>query len=349
MFLFVAVPLFLFLFSRKIKLPSVLFPVTVLFLSIILGFRGTDVGVDTHTYSDYYDYVGTGGSDHMEIGWNILCITSKNIGLNFHEFTFFVACLTMLCFSIPMRRLPSNQGKYFGLFFFMCFGYYILMFNGMRQFLAVSLCFLSYMLLEDGKIAKSLLLVIGASFIHTSALIVIPVILLLTKVNRLDLRTILVLLMISFLIGLCVNERFLSLFSGKYSSYLFLENAFRTKDIAYLLLIVLPANAFMVYSFINAPYVLKNSYWMKLFFVSTLVLNVLQKLLIGPRIVYYFSVSEIIVVSLLALQNNYHMNRGRVKTYKIISFAYAIITYIRFLIGEVNLDYGGVIPYSMQF
>lgn len=349
MFLFITIPLLFFFFSRKVRLHRILFPTSVLLLSIILGFRGTEVGVDTHTYSDYYGYVGTGGLDHMEIGWNIVCITSKNIGLNFHQFTFLVACLTMLCFSIPISRLPSNQGKYYGLFFFMCFGYYVLMFNGMRQFLAISFCFLAYMLMDEGKITKSLLLVIGASLIHTSALIVIPAILLLPRIKRLDLRTVLVLLMISLLIGLCVNERFLSFFSGKYSSYLFLENAFRSEDLAYLLFIVLPANAFMVYSFINAPSVIKNSSWMKLFFVSTLVLNILQRLLIGPRIVYYFSVSEIIVVSLVILQNNRHMTLNRLRAYRIISITYAIVTYIRFLVGEVNLDYGGVIPYSMQF
>ena len=77
--------------------------------SAIIGFRGTDVGVDTHTYYDSYYLGGAEGLGFIEPGFDWINTHLYKWGFD-ANFSFFIyALLTNFFFYLILESLPKKQ------------------------------------------------------------------------------------------------------------------------------------------------------------------------------------------------------------------------------------------------
>lgn len=306
------------------------------FLIVLLGLRSSEIGADTARYIEYYGYVDK-STGHMEEGWNLLSRLCKYFGLSAYMFNLIIASLTLSIIGYVIRQ--QEQKTIIGLSMFLLYslGFYFLMFNGMRQLFAGAIVFLAFYLLEKKKNWKIILLVIlFASIFHTSALITIPVIFL--PKMRLEFNRILLLLGLSFVIGIVANDTFFIFLARSYAHDVY-TYGFRD-SFAYALTVGAFTNVLFLWIFHFSSTDLKQNIWMKLFFLSIVVMNLLINLVIGPRIVYFFSIAQIIAISLFIAE-------ARENTNLVICHIYALLTFIRFMIGEYNSQEGSLIPYQM--
>lgn len=273
----------------------------------------------------------------MEVGWNLLSRLCKYFGLSAYMFNLIIASLTLSIIGYVIRLQKSPKIRGLAIFLLYSLGFYFLMFNGMRQLFAGAVVFLAFYLLAENKNWKIVLLVILlASFFHTSALIAIPIVFL--PKMRLNFYWVLLLLGLSFAIGIVANEAFFMFFARNYahdvSTYGFRDS------FAYALTVGIFTNVLFLWTFHFSGTNLKQNIWMKLFFLSVIIMNLLINLVIGPRIVYYFSIAQIIAISLFIAEK-------RTSTNLVICHIYALLTFTRFMIGEYNSQEGSMIPYQM--
>ena len=314
------------------------FGLYLFFLIIILGLRSSEIGADTARYIEYYNYVDQ-STGHMEIGWNLLSRLCKYFGLSAYIFNLIVASLTLSIIGYVIRLQKSHKIIGFSLFLLYSLGFYFLMFNGMRQLFAGAIVFLAFYLLAENKNWKIIVLIILlASCFHASALITIPVVFL-PKMS-LKINWVLLVLVLSFAVGMVASDSFFTFFAGNYAHDVYtygLRDSF-----AYALTVGAFTNVLFLLIFNFSSTNLKQNIWMKLFFISVVVMNLLINLVIGPRIVYYFSIAQIIAISLFVAESKPNTNINVA-----ICYIYALLTFTRFMIGEYNSKEGSLIPYQM--
>lgn len=313
----------------------------VFLLSIILGFRSERIGIDTSTYIEYYDSLSLDiFSGYMEKGFNLVAVICKFFNLSAYGFNFVVALMTLFPYYYIITRFGNEKINGYGLFFLYSLGFYFLMFNGIRQFLAMSFILLGYDRLDRGKMAAFIMLVIIASFIHLSSLSAFLMIII-TRM-KLTLKKVFVLLLVSYVIGVLANENFLGSIAGRYASHV--DNFGLRDNMLYSLTIGLLSNLFFFWLF-RCDSSLSDNNWIKFNVLSIVVLNLMSNLVMGPRLVYIFSITSIVAMSL-------YMNSNKLnKLVKSIAYLYATITFARFIIPELlssGLD-GSLVPYEIEF
>ena len=312
----------------------------LLVLAFFLGFRGENVGDDTSRYiSYYYNVESRYGIGYMEIGWNIISEFFRVINLSAYFFHFIVALSTLLLWGIVCDKvaMKNNRVRGYALFFLYSLGFYLYMFNGMRQFLAVSIVMLAFYMLSLTKTRKFVVLIILATFFHESSflgLLIYPMM----KIRLTPLRMILILI-VTYIIGLVANESWFYLFAGKYASEIE-DFGFRT-SILYVTCVGLTTNLFFCWLIYCDKQMLSNI-WMKYFFFSIVVMNILSSVVYGPRIVYYFSITQTLSIAI-------YMARSIKKTIIPIVYLYSIVTFGRYFLPELWKIEGSLIPYYFTF
>lgn len=107
-------------------------------------------------------------------GYAVLVILVKALGILRHrEFFLLVAAVQVLCMIPVMRRYSVSYWT--SIFLFVASTDYLSwMENGMRQFLAVCITFAAFPMLVERKYGRYCLMVLAASTIHRSALLMLP-------------------------------------------------------------------------------------------------------------------------------------------------------------------------------
>lgn len=310
------------------------------FLAVILGFRGKDVGDDTARYISYFNSVDVkDGTGYMEIGWSWFSDFIKSIGFSAYFFNFLVACITLSCFVYVISKTISNN-KFWGSALFVLYscGFYLYMFNGMRQFLAISIVFLAFHLAINNKNIWAAVLILFASLFHTSA--ICGLFIFLVKHIKLTNTTIISALVASLLIGYLLIEKVVYYFAGGYAR-LVSEYGFR-KSVAYVIIVCGLTNVFYVWLY-NLHSSKRNDGWMKVFFASVVLMNLLCNVTMGPRLVFFYSTAQIIVLSyyMITFQKN--------QIVRSVIYIYSFITFFRFLLPELYRTEEGLLPYYMTF
>lgn len=156
-------------------------------LPIILwaGFRKGAGYADTNAYIRFYqtvpaDWAGLRAylSIHSEdMGFTVFTSVIKHIfGISYTPFLMITAVIQCLIVALVFRRFSASFC--FSFFLFIASGdYFSWIFNGVRQFLAVTITMAGFGYLLEGKHVKYILIVLLASTIHMSALIMLPVML----------------------------------------------------------------------------------------------------------------------------------------------------------------------------
>ena len=113
-------------------------------------------------------------SNDKDQGFSVLSILCKSIGITqYQDFFLLIAVFQMLCIVSTFRKYSENFWISFFLFVAST-DYLSWMHNGIRQFIAVSMIFAAFPLQVKGKYWRFALVVLLASTIHGSALLMLP-------------------------------------------------------------------------------------------------------------------------------------------------------------------------------
>ena len=149
---------------------------SILVLSLLSGFRGVSVGVDTKSY--YYAFLNgfPNSWQFEETGFRII---SNFLIAVFHSPRFLFVLYAFITNYLIINRLWDfrKKGSLSLMFILYTFIFYIETLNIMRQFLAISIIFYSTKLLDNKKYVCFFIVVLMMSFIHQSSLLALFILL----------------------------------------------------------------------------------------------------------------------------------------------------------------------------
>lgn len=170
--------LFYFGFEQK----KLFIVVNISILIIIMGFRPLHI-MDTHTYCRIFNETKTCSfsellyeykfKSNMELGFRYLMKLSSLISPHYTFFQFLIAIF--YCVSTMIFVYNNSSNIVVGMTIFLGIGLYFQAFNIMREYLAISICLLSWILFKKNNLVGSLILVLIAILIHKSALVFLVV------------------------------------------------------------------------------------------------------------------------------------------------------------------------------
>lgn len=171
--------------NRNRKTNIYLYSLAVLILILVAGLR-KGIG-DTYTYRDLFDSTVPSVTYYLkqfnslsEYGfWVSMAFIKQFISNNSQVFIFIYAAITIALISCTLYKTcqPSELGPYF----FITMGGYLVVMNGMRQYLASAILFAAFPLIKKKKWYIYFPIVYLASTIHSSSYIMIPLYFLLDK------------------------------------------------------------------------------------------------------------------------------------------------------------------------
>ncbi len=184
--------LFLFAFGKKEKTNTRLF-FAILPLFLIMALKSVSVGCDTISY--YTRYIGAidmldAENTISEPGFNMISYFFHDI-LKVPFWVFNAAVSAFVCYVLCLLLKHYSSDIYLSLFIYMAIGLFTVSMSGMRQILAISICAIPIVWAkicdETGektkhkfwRLAICALLVLLAYTIHNSAIIFLPILLLL--------------------------------------------------------------------------------------------------------------------------------------------------------------------------
>lgn len=155
------------------KLCRILIPVLY---ALLIGMRGQNVGVDTHTYYEHYYVFGQWGCDFVEVGFDWINRFCYSMGWGANSLFLVMAIITCIFFYFSLNRLKSRD--YSVAAFFVYLFTFTFLVNGMRQGVAVSIFLYAYWLMVERRWVWYVLCILFASLFHASVLLLLPIYLL---------------------------------------------------------------------------------------------------------------------------------------------------------------------------
>ena len=138
----------------------------------ISGFRH-GVGVDYASYVEIYNDIVSGMPTHVEAGYQLLNLIAFEVGAS-AQFVFLVMALLTVFFAVRYIFFFSNWPALSLIMYALMPVFYLASFNGVRQFLAVTIFAFSLKYLVCRKIARYCLFVMLASCFHVTAILLLP-------------------------------------------------------------------------------------------------------------------------------------------------------------------------------
>ena len=169
---------------RKIRLKNKKKTICVwqfLLLFILLGFRHPSMGVDLG-YGSFYGYLGR-FSNIASFSWKQAfteevanyergyILFNKLISLISNKEQFLLICCAFVSI-LPIMYViyKKSVSPTFSVYIYLGLPIFLLLFSGLRQNIAIGICFVSFLFIQDHKPAKFVLCVLFASWFHSSAL-----------------------------------------------------------------------------------------------------------------------------------------------------------------------------------
>lgn len=160
--------------------------VAYFYSAILIFMAGMRSGIgDTGFYISWFNNYKTipilslFGSDVKEVGFAMLMATIGKITQNQQIYLMIIALICIGCSFYVICHYSRNIGM--SLFLFLTAGFFLGMMNGIRQYIVVSILFLSIHFLLQKKYVPYIVLSLVLSTIHTSALFMIPIFFLVQK------------------------------------------------------------------------------------------------------------------------------------------------------------------------
>lgn len=199
--------------------------VAMLSLSIVSGLRDYSVGTDTRIYVERYSSIGN--TDWMDLfyisdfykfeyGFSAICKMLYLINDDYSLLLFFTSLWIGLLYYICI----NEYSKYplLSILIFYCWGFWASSMNIVRQMMIIPLLYISIGSAVRREFKKFILVVVIASFIHTSALVFIPIYFLINK--KIDIKFIWLTICFTLLVLFWGNDILSSLLASTgYSIY----------------------------------------------------------------------------------------------------------------------------------
>lgn len=213
---------YLFTKQPKNSVKIFLFLMMVLSTSLIAGLRAPNVGTDTQAYiEDFYNINSTKGSSYrMEPLFILLNKVAYFIYPHHFTMLFLSSLITVSLFFYVYSKYSTNFILSI-LLFFTTYIYYA-SFNGVRQYIAVAITFLSLIFIYDKKPIKFLITILIASGFHTTALVFLPMYLLYIFIKNLNTTKLAVMTFIVVILSLNILNfmNYIELIFPDYSGYI---------------------------------------------------------------------------------------------------------------------------------
>lgn len=217
------------LVTKKLDMLKVLYKnVAVLTLVIIFGIRDFSIGTDTESYRYIFNILGKDielSSSEYEIGFSFLSIVINKI---FNNFSIFLLLLGLIMYwNIISGICQISKVPSISVMCYFCLRLYAQSFNLLRQYLALSFCFIAlvYLIKNNSKVGFIVYVLMGFLF-HKSAilfLIVLPL-----KYIKFNYKTIIVSVVCSVLIIIFlpnIIKGFDNITGSNYYKYIKLESS----------------------------------------------------------------------------------------------------------------------------
>lgn len=316
--------LLLSIFYRKNKL---IFSILILVLSLIAALRADSVGTDTDIYREIMDYISQGKANYIEPGWYLVNKIILFIGGDFN-FLLWVASLMTL---IPISYVIVKHSPNFilSLFFYYSMYLYLNSFNMVRQAIAISLVLLSYtFLINNKRLWYWLSFFLAVTFHYTAIITCVAVIFRKIKLTN---SRIFFGMILSFFIGtFLLNDSLLSLILGPYALYLQGGSFGYRESLLIPFLLTFSLNILFALIYCTSRQEFKSSLWMNLFILFILLNNLSYTLVLGSRVILYFSIVQIILFPKYFTQNNVKQKYFVV----ILSVVYFSILFFKILLAN---------------
>lgn len=159
---------------------------------LVSGLRGIDVGTDTGGYHDLFysrksvslDELFNSTNGATEPGIWLLMQIAYSFSDDAQFFVFLCSVITYIFLGIFLYK---NTGvKYYGIAVFLIYaiGFFMYQMNAMRQALGIAIACNSFNYILENKYIKATTIIICASLMHYSMLIMLPVVLFLSSLNK---------------------------------------------------------------------------------------------------------------------------------------------------------------------
>ncbi|MFW1957334.1 EpsG family protein [Acinetobacter guillouiae] len=194
--------LFIVFFENKyLRRKAIILPLIILVL--LPSLRSNLVGTDSRTYTLAYDYKYNpyyhGFDPSVEYGYQLLDAFILHFSYNYFWLFFFTSIFVVTLYMTTIKKLSINY--YYSVFIYISFGIYTFFFNGLRQGLAMSICFFCLPYLIEKRFVSYFIFVFIASLFHISALVMLPMYFLVNSKFRLEYKV-----MVCFLISMLASQ-----------------------------------------------------------------------------------------------------------------------------------------------
>lgn len=281
--------------KEKEKREKIFLSLAIIQLFLTLALRKENVGIDLQNYIpflnrvmrfSYMDLITIG----FEKGYNIYCRVIMQICNNEQIFLVITAGVSLIGVYYYIKQ---NSKNYFvSIVIYVTFQFYIFLFSGLRQSIALSIILLSVKYIKERKMYKFIGMIILASLFHKSAFIFLPAYFIAYK--KITIKYLIAVTGIAGAIFILRNQIMPIITTYLYTNYESLEN--QGEGFGYLILLIL--------IFLIALYFIKdilkenkdNTIW-----YNFLILAIMIQLLASmegnvARLTMYYSISIIIMI-----------------------------------------------------
>ncbi|OJF75887.1 MAG: hypothetical protein BKP49_10540 [Treponema sp. CETP13] len=337
MYIYIAYFLILFFFIQY-KNNKVIFYYACSLLLLLLAVKNINVGADSGPYIRDFTAFALGHAKEVtkyqtEPIWRWIAqivVFFKGSYVSFQLILFIITFLPVI------YVIQKNSKNYLlSVFFFFSFFYYLNTYCIVRQAMAISFLLLCYSFIKDHKLLPAILFFVIAVLCHNLAFLGILAFVFYWK--KFPLRLIYILLAVSFIFGLILNQGMLFFLPQKIRDYfLWPGHGFRKTLAPYTALIGI-MNLTYITCLLRGSKESKESFWTQTVFLGLVVLNSTQKLVLGIRLSQFFMITQII------FWTNYIEEKQDKKTlYKIGLIIYSSTYFFALLIR----DSIGIVPYE---
>lgn len=315
------------------------FVIVIFILWFLTAFRSEEMGNDTVTYINYFQYFGKVGMEernkNIEIGYQFLNVIIHKISPNPHFFLAVVATICYLGVGIYIYKYSSNVVFSTVILFPIVYGFFA---SGLRQSIALVICLFAYQAIKNKKIIPAILIVLLASTFHLSALVM-----LILLIHKFTSKRLYVVIGVSAIIAiLSASGALNSIISNVVKEY---ENYFSSiqAGTGWLAISYQCIRALMIYLFIYFAYKdLKKEKSLEIFNASILLITICFGFStnIFSRASLYF-----LIPSVVDIPNA--MNSGNIKNKKFFIFLICTVMIAYFVLTLfVRPEWYKMIPYE---
>lgn len=329
---YIATLIMLFAFSKtKGKLNDKLFLFCTAFVLIVTCFRSPEIGIDTA--GGYYKYfLAVQKGTHLtwvEPAWEPLNVIALHLGLGYQGVIAFAGLLYILPFAYVISETSDNKCYSLALYYAMYF--VLISYNMMRQMVAVSFSLLVVHFFQEKKMVKAFLsLVIGFCF-HKSIIVVLPLLVFIRL--RFGFFSTVMMVALSFIIGVGTPKRVFLLLTGQYSRNLLSTDGyagFRSNILipAFLALLFSVFFLFVIYFEFED---IKYNVWYLMSLFGLIVMNLTIQMGQGTRIVYYYSQAQVFFFPKYFDAIQQQVNKRFLKAFY---YCYLLFNFFRILLSQ---------------